>query len=179
MSNRLLYIPFFFFVQFANAQSALFNCPKDIKRQYASNAQLQLHNAFIIKGQTTVLRYSQVFDCSESHHWGIGAIAFVQMPDSGNSFKYDFTSSDTVHKNLEFFTRCGASSKCVFRIISAEGKLSGNFLEGKWVVNGSLKINMINGFKERETLTLDLSGAYTKWKQPRKLRKYHSFSGFN
>ena len=172
----LLSILFLLVANVVLAQRGLFDCPLDIDRVFSVEQRFDKFGNPKEGAKITLIKYNQVFDCDASHHFRIHAKLFIQTTDTAHHFEYHFTKEDTIHNNLNFSAASGAGPRYIFNLVSAEGNVSGNFINGNWTLNGSLKINMRNRYGQLEELNLDLSGKYIRWKKSR--NKYGRNSNF-
>ena len=173
-----------------NAQVEFYDCPKEKKYQYVSNAKLfpryllgndSLHlNWDIDTGNAIVLKYEHYFDCSGTGHLGVIASFIWSIPITWKKFEINLGRFDSIQTPILYMTGCGPPCKHYnFEMTHAAGTVRGELINNVWQVSGSLKMTLRNRISNvSASKDLVVNGSYVLWKQKRRYRKYHKFYGF-
>lgn len=173
-----------------NAQVEFYDCPKEKKYEYVSNARLLpkyllgndslFLNWKIDKGNAIVLKYEQYYDCSGTGHLGVIASFIWSIPDSLTKFKIQLNKIDSLQTPLLYITGCGPPCrKYNFEMTSAMGTIYGELINNTWQVKGNIKMTLYSKYlKVLIPKDLVIDGSYVFWEQKPKDRKGHKFNGF-
>lgn len=174
-----------------NAQVEFYDCPKEKKYEYVTNAKLfpkyLLGNDSIYlnwkidTGKAIVLKYEHYYDCSGTGHLGVSASFIWSIPIASTKFEIQLSKFDSLQTPLLYMSGCGPPCRQYnFEMTHAEGIIRGELINNVWQVTGTIKMILYNKSSKVSAASKDLviDGTYVLWKQKRKDRKGHKFNGF-
>jgi hypothetical protein len=173
-----------------NAQLEFYDCPKEKKHEYVSNARLfpkyllgndtLYHNWKIDTGNAIVLKYEHHYDCSGTGHLGVIASFLWSIPKASTTFEIQLNKIDSLQTPVLYVTGCGPPCrKYNFEMTQVDGVIRGELINKVWQVTGIIKMVLYNrSSKVSASKDLMIDGAYVSWKQKRKDKKVHKFNGF-
>ena len=173
-----------------NAQLDFYDCPKEKKYEYVSNARLfpkymlgsdsVYLNWKVDTGKAIVLKYKHSYDCSGTGHLGVIASFIWSIPSSSTKFEIQLNKFDSLQTPLLYMTGCGPPCRQYnFEMTHADGTINGELINNVWQVKGNIKMVLYNKSLNISTSkNLIIDGSYVLWKQKRQDRKGYKFNGF-
>ncbi|MFI5131220.1 MAG: hypothetical protein ACHQFX_14555 [Chitinophagales bacterium] len=172
------------------AQVEFYECPKEKKYQNVSNARVISKkrlgsdsiylNLRIDTGNLLVLKYEQIYDCSETGHFAVIAFLIWTIPMNITKFEIELNNADSLQSTVIYLTSCGPPCKKYnFEMTSAKGHIQGSVIDNIWYVKGKIDMLLQNkALNISVSKDLIIDGTYKPWKQNRKDRNGHKFNGF-